>query len=67
MSYRSTIYRNKPGAKPAKDMERDGKKKEDGEAREKMTETRYAVGPHWKKLKYLSVKSGKMNTFTVEW
>ncbi len=36
MSYRSTIYRNKPGAKPAKDMERDGKKKEDGEAREKM-------------------------------
>ncbi len=49
MSYRSTIYRNKPGAKPAKDMERDGKKKEDGEAREKMTETRNAVGPHWKK------------------
>lgn len=32
-------------------MERDGKKKEDGEAREKMTETHYAVGPHWKKLK----------------
>lgn len=62
MSYRSTIYRNKPGAKPAKDMERDGKKKEDGKAREMTTETRYAVGAHWKKLQIFISKKNAYDT-----